>query len=75
MCVQSVKDFILYCIQRKPDGTRPSSQEVLSHPFLRLPAPEDDEDKLSKSGGCPRGCWGHVWECAYVCVSGVRVCV
>jgi hypothetical protein len=46
----SVKAFVLFCIQRKPDGTRPSSLEVLRHPFLTLPAPEDDDDVLCRPG-------------------------
>ena len=36
----ATRDFILFCLNRKEDGTRPSALEVSQHPFLS--STEDD---------------------------------
>merc|ERR1712178_353981 len=39
----ATRDFILFCLNRKEDGTRPSALEVSQHPFLS--SIEDDDLK------------------------------
>ena len=46
----SVQAFIRFCVQRRPDGRRPSAAEVEAHPFLNEEAPEDDDDDLMIPG-------------------------
>jgi hypothetical protein len=46
----SLKEFILLCIQRRPDGTRPSVQDVLSSEFLAVPNPTEDYMDVTSSG-------------------------
>jgi hypothetical protein len=46
-----VRDFVRFCIARRPDGSRPSAAEVLRHPFLNpavgeAPPPEDEDTVL-----------------------------
>jgi hypothetical protein len=46
----SLKDFILLCIQRRPDGTRPSVADVLASEFLTVPNPTEDYMDITSAG-------------------------
>lgn len=46
----AIQAFIRFCVERRPDGHRPSAADVEAHPFLNEEAPEDDEDDLMIPG-------------------------